>query len=132
VVTKEVTVVIQLPGGIVIAKGHSSNFALGSWGLRVVLVNPLFLCCTELRVFLRGVVLDGLKPSDLDQLSLVWESAFAWASADASAVMFLSANTSSSGIMAPAAATPTGAELGNAAHVGRVLFKVTDEVSKQR
>jgi hypothetical protein len=31
VVIKEVTVVIQFPGGIVIAMRHSSNFALGSW-----------------------------------------------------------------------------------------------------
>jgi hypothetical protein len=41
VVTKEVTVVIQLPGGVIITARHSSNFALGSWGLRAVLVNPL-------------------------------------------------------------------------------------------
>jgi hypothetical protein len=33
--------------------------------------------------------------------------------------------------MAPAATTPTIAELNNRAHVGRVLFKVADEVSKQ-
>ncbi len=38
----------------------------------------------------------------------------------------------SSGVMAPAAALSSTAELGNAAHVGRVLLKVMDEVSKQR
>jgi hypothetical protein len=38
----------------------------------------------------------------------------------------------SSGITAPAAALSSAAELGNAVHVGRVLLKVTDEVSKQR
>ncbi len=50
-VTKEVTVVIQLPGGNVIATQHSSNFALGSWGLCAVLENPLFLGCSELPYF---------------------------------------------------------------------------------
>jgi hypothetical protein len=132
VVTKEVTIIIRLPGGIVIAVGHSSNFVLGSWGLRAVLVNPLFLGCCELHVFLCGVVFVGLKPSDLVNLSLVWGSAFAWASATAPAAMSMSATTSSSGVTAPATAMPTAAKLGNTAHVGRVLFMVTDEVSKQR
>ncbi len=70
-VTKDVTVVIQPPGGIVIAPQHSSNFALGSWGLRAVLVNSRLLSCSEHHVFLRGVLLVGLKPSDLVHLSLV-------------------------------------------------------------
>jgi hypothetical protein len=131
VVTKEVTVVIQLPGSVVIAVRHIRNFALGSWGLHAVLVNPLFLSCSELCVFLHGLVLVVLKPSDLVNPSLVWGSAFAWASAATPAATSTPATTSSSGIMAPAAAMPTAAKLGNAAHVGRVLFKVTDEVSKQ-
>ncbi len=130
-VTKEVTVLIQIPGGLVITARHSSHFVLGSWGLRAVLVNPLFLGCRELCLFLRGVVLVGLKPSDFVNLSLVWGSAFTCASAAAPATMCTSATTSSSGIMAPAAATPTASKLGNIAHVGRVLFKMTDEVSKQ-
>jgi hypothetical protein len=132
VVIKEVTIVIQLPGGIVIAARHSSNFALGCWGLCAVLVNPLLLGCSELCIFLRGLVLVGLKPSDLVHLSLVWGSSLAWASAATPAAMSTSATTSSSGVMAPAAAKPSAAKLGNVAHVGRVLFKVTDEVSKQR
>jgi hypothetical protein len=45
--------------------------------------------------------------------------------------MSTSATTSSTSITAPVAATPTAAKLGNAAYVGRVLFKVVDEVSKQ-
>jgi hypothetical protein len=80
--------------------------------------------CSELHVFLCGLVLVGLKPSDFVDLSLV-------ASAAAPATTSTSATTSSFGVTAPATATPTAAKLSNAVHVGRVLFKVTDEVSKQ-
>ncbi len=97
----------------------------------MVLVNALFLGCSELQVLLCGLVLVGLKPNDLVNLRLVRLSTFAWASVAASAVTSTSAIPSSSGVTAPAAATPTAAKLGNAAHVGRVLSKVTDEVSKQ-
>ncbi len=131
-VLKEVTIVIQFPGGVVIAKQHSSNFALGCWGLRMVLVYPRLLGCSELPVFLGGVVLVGLKPSDLVHLSLVRGRAFAWASAATPAAMSTSATTSSSSISVPAAALSSAAELGNAVHVGRVLLKVMDKVGKQR
>jgi hypothetical protein len=130
-VLREVIVVIRFPGGIVIAAQHSSNFALGCWGLRVVLVDPRLLGCSELCIFLCGAVLVGLKPSDLVHLSLVWGSAFAWASAATPATMSTSATTSSSGVMAPAAALSSAAKLGNTAHVGSVLLKVTKEVGKQ-
>ncbi len=96
-----------------------------------MLVNPRLFGRSELRVFFGGVVLVGLKPSDLVHLSLVWGSACAWASAAASATTSMSATTSSSGITAPAAASSCAAELGNAVHVGRVLLKVTDKVGKQ-
>ncbi len=129
-VLKEVTVVIQFPGGVVIGMQHSSNFALGCWGLRVMLVYPHLLGCSELCVFHGGVVLVGLKPSDLVHLSLVQGSAFAWASVATPAATSTSATTSSSGITAPAATSSSATELGNAAHVGRVLLKVTDKVGK--
>ncbi len=96
-----------------------------------MLANPLFLSCSELCVFLCGVVIVGLKPSDFVALSLVWGYAFACASAAAPAATSTSASTSSPSVTAPATATPIAAKLGNAVHVGRVLFKVTDEVSKQ-
>ncbi len=104
---------------------------LDRWGLRVVLVDPHLLGCGELCVFLGGVVLVGLKPSDLVHLSLVCGSAFAWASAAAPVTTSMFATTSSSGVTTPAAASSSAAKLGNAAHVGRVLLKVMDEVSKQ-
>ncbi len=97
-----------------------------------MLVDPCLLGRSELHAFLGGVVLVGLKPSDLVHLSLFWGSAFAWASAATPAAMSMSAATSSSGVMAPAAASSSAAELGNAVHVGRVLLKVSDEISKQR
>ncbi len=96
-----------------------------------VLVNPLFLGCSELCVLLCEVVLVSLKLSDLVNRRLVWRSATAWTSAAAPAAMSMSATNSSSDIIAPASTTPTPAELSNVAHVGRVLFKVTDKVSKQ-
>ncbi len=79
-----------------------------------MLVDPHLFCRSELCVFFGGVVLVGLKPSDLVHLSLVWGSACAWAPMAASAAMSMSATTSSSGIMAPAAASSCAAELGNA------------------
>jgi hypothetical protein len=131
-VLKEDTVVIQFPGGIVTAVRQSSNFDFGCWGLHAVLVYPHLLDCSELRIFLGGVVLVGLKPSDLVRLSLVRGSAFAWASAATLAATSTSTTTSSSSLTAPAAALSSAAKLSNAAHVGRVLLKVTDKVGKQR
>jgi hypothetical protein len=96
-----------------------------------VLVDPRLFGHIELRIFFGGVVLVGLKPSDLVHLSLVWGSACAWASAAASAATSTSATTFSSGVTAPAAASSCAAKLGNAAHVGRVLLKVMDKVGKQ-
>ncbi len=97
-----------------------------------MLVNPRLFSCSELWVFFGGVVLVGLKPSDLVHLSLSWRSACAWTSTAASAATSTSATTSSSGITAPATALACAAGLGNMAHVGRVLLKVMDKVGKQR
>ncbi len=96
-----------------------------------MLVDPCLFGCSELRVFFGGVVLDGLKPSDLVRLSLIRGSTFTWASAAAPAATSTSATTSSSGITTPAAASSYAAKLGNAVHVGRVLLKMTDKVGKQ-
>ncbi len=95
-------------------------------------MDPRLFGCSELCIFFGGVVLVGLKPSDLVHLSLVWGSACAWASAADSTASSTSATTCSFGVTAPAAALSCAAELGNAVHVGRVLLKVTDKVGKQR
>jgi hypothetical protein len=96
-------------------RATQQQLGLGSWGLCAVLMNPRLLGCSELCILRHGVVLVGLKPSDFVDLRLVWGSAFAWASAAASAPTSTSATTSSTGVPAPAATTPTAAELGNAA-----------------
>ena len=48
-----------------------------------------------------------------------------------SATMSTSATTSTTSVTALAAALPTAAKLSNAAYIGRVLFQVANEVSKQ-
>ncbi len=98
----------------------------------MVLEDPRLLGHSELCVLFGGVVIIGLKPSDLVHLSLVWGPACAWASEAASATTPTSTTPSTSGVTAPAATLSCAAELGNAVHVGRVLLKVTDKVGKQR
>ncbi len=94
-------------------------------------MDPRLFGRSELCIFFGGVVIVGLKPSDLVHLSLVWGSACAWASAANSAATSMSTTTYSSGVTAPAATLSCTAKLGNAVHVGRVLLKVADKVGKQ-
>ncbi len=95
-------------------------------------MNPRLLGCSELCVLLCGVELVGLKPSDFVNIRLAWGSAFTCASAAASATMSTSTTTSTTSITALAAAVLTTAKLGSVAYIGRVLFQVVNEVSKQR